>query len=68
MTSRSKLILSALGVTLLATPAAAAPQSAQAYGPAAANNVVVEGVVIGADPDLQIRSQLLREWGSLRGE
>ena len=68
MTSHAKLILSALGVALLATPASAAPQSAQFYGPAAANYVVVDGVVIGADPDLQIRSQLLREWGSLHGE
>jgi hypothetical protein len=68
MTFQSKLILSALGAALLATPALAAPQSAQAYGPAAANSVVVEGVVIGADPDLQIRSALVREWGSLHGE
>jgi len=66
MTSHAKLILSALGVVLLATPASAAPP--QYYGPEAANYVVADGTVIGADPDLQIRSQLLREWGSLHGE
>jgi len=68
MTSRSKLILSALGVALLTTPAAAAPQSPQAYGPAAANSVVVDGVVIGADPDARIRGALKREWDSRYGE
>ena len=68
MTLNSKLILSALGVALLATPAVAAPQSAKAFGPAAANTVVENGTVVGADPDARIRGALMREWDSRYGE
>jgi hypothetical protein len=72
MTSvNSKLILSALGVALLATPALAAPNeeygSALLYTPPE-TIVVVEGAVVGADPDGRIRGALAREWESLRGE
>lgn len=68
MTSRSKLILSALGVALLATPAAAAPQSPKAFGPAVSNTVIENGTVVGADPDARIRGALMREWDSRYGE
>jgi hypothetical protein len=67
MTSlNSKLILSALGVALLATPSFAGPRDHSLS--AQSNNVIVDGNVIGADPDLRIRSALAREWDSLHGE
>jgi len=65
----AKLLLSALGLALIATPAVAAPndQAASSYRPSA-NTVIVEGKVVGADPDARIRSALTREWDSLHGE
>ena len=71
----TKLVLSALGVALLATPAFAQKPhhqpshqlTTQFRGPAT-DDVVVDGRVIGADPDLQIRSQLSREYDSLQGD
>jgi len=65
MTLNSKLILSALGVALLATPASAAPQ---AHGPSASNVVIENGTVVGADPDARIRGALMREWDFRYGE
>jgi hypothetical protein len=57
----TKLLLSALGIALLVGPAVAQRLPDQ-------SKVVVNGKVVGADPDAQIRSQLLREWDSLHGE
>ncbi len=71
-TLNSTLLLSALGVALLASPAFAQkphhqePQQ-QSQG-ITGNDVVLDGQVIGADPDPQIRSQILREWDSREGE
>jgi len=66
------LILSALGIALLAGPAVAQRQPDQSTNSAApissGNVVMVRGQVAGADPDVQIRSQLYREWDSLHGE
>lgn len=65
------LVLSALGVALLAGPAVAQRQSDQSTNSAApisSDTVMVRGQVVGADPDPQIRSQLYREWDSLHGE
>jgi hypothetical protein len=67
MTSlQSKLILSALGVALLATPALAAPT--KFHGPSAANTVIENGTVVGADPDARIRGALMRDWDFRYGE
>ena len=62
----TKLVLSALGVALLAGPAVA-QQPADQY-PADQYKVIVRGQVVGADPDAQIRTQLSREWDSRYGE
>jgi hypothetical protein len=62
MTSlHTKLVLSALGVALLSSSAVAR----QLPDP---SNVVVNGQIVGADPDAQIRTQLLREWDFRYGE
>jgi hypothetical protein len=73
MTSlNTKLILSALGIALLAGPAVAQrlpDQSTSSAAPIPSGTyVMVRGQVVGADPDAQIRSQLFREWDSLHGE
>jgi hypothetical protein len=57
----TKLLLTALGIALLASPAAAQRPSHQ-------STVVVNGQVIGADPDPRIQFELLRDWDSLRSE
>jgi hypothetical protein len=57
----TKLLLSALGIALLAGPAVAQRLPDQ-------SKVVVNGKVVGADPDAQIRTQLLREWDFRYGE
>jgi hypothetical protein len=57
----TKLLLSALGIALLVGPAVAQRLPDQSI-------VVVNGKVVGADPDSQIRTQLSREWDSLHGE
>jgi hypothetical protein len=66
------LVLSALGIALLAGPAVAQrlpDQSANSEAQISSDTyVVVRGQVVGADPDAQIRSQLYREWDSLHGE
>jgi hypothetical protein len=71
----TKLALSALGVALLATPAFAqkphhhrAPQLQTQFQNPRSDDVVVDGHVIGADPDPQIRSQLSREYEGLQGD
>jgi hypothetical protein len=62
MTSlHTKLVLSALSVALLSSPAVAQRLADQ-------TNVVVRGHIVGADPDAQIRSQLAREWDFRYGE
>jgi hypothetical protein len=62
MTSlHTKLVLSALGIALLSGPAVARQLPDQ-------SNVVVNGQIVGADPDAQIRTQLLREWDFRYGE
>ncbi len=67
MKSRStKLVLTALGVALLAGPALA-QKPADQY-PADQYKVIVRGQVVGADPDAQIRTQLRREWDFRYGE
>ena len=66
----TKLVLSALGVVLLAMPSLA--QSSNRQPPdhtarsqtASMNEVVLDGRVIGADPDPHIRGELLRDYGS----
>ena len=69
----SKLILSALGVALLATPAFAQKPHHQVTHQAAQsqavqpNSVEFEGRAIGADPDAQIRSELSRDVGNSVG-
>ena len=67
----TKLVLSALGVALLAGPAVA-QQPADQYLPdqylADQYNVIVRGQIVGADPDAQIRTQLSREWDFRYGE
>jgi hypothetical protein len=74
-TLNTKLALAALAVAMLATPAFAAKPSRQSsiqpmpeFQGLPSNDVVVDGRVIGADPDPQIRSQLLRESESLQGD
>jgi hypothetical protein len=78
MQLNSKTVVSALAlVALLATPALAQKARKQQQAPAAAtqnlynrvdSNVVVgiEGNVIGADPDPQIRAYLLRDEGTVK--
>lgn len=62
MTSlHTKLVLSALGIALLSGPAVARQLPDQ-------SQVILNGQVVGADPDGQIRTQLLREWDSRYGE
>jgi hypothetical protein len=67
----TKLVLFALGFALLAGPAVA-QQPADQYLPdrylADQYKVIVRGHVVGADPDAQIRSQLIREWDFRYGE
>ncbi len=63
----AKLIVSALAVVLLATPSFAQKPSSKSPGQSTAY-VVVDGTVVGADPDVRIRSALEREWYSLHGE
>jgi hypothetical protein len=62
----AKLVLTALGVALLAGPALA-QKPADQY-PADQYKVIVRGQVVGADPDAQIRTQLRREWDFRYGE
>jgi hypothetical protein len=62
----TKLVLSALGFTLLAG-SALAQQPADQY-PVDQYNVIVRGQIVGADPDAQIRTQLSREWDFRYGE
>lgn len=57
----TKLVLSALGIALLAGPAIAQRLPDQ-------SKVIVNGKVVGADPDAQIRTQLMREWDFRYGE
>jgi hypothetical protein len=57
----TKLVLSALALALLASAA-----SAQRLPDP--SKVIVNGQVVGADPDPQIRSQLNREWDFRYGE
>ena len=57
----TKLVLSALGIALLSGPAVAQHMPDQ-------SKVIVNGQTVGADPDPQIRTQLLREWDSRYGE
>lgn len=66
MTS-AKLVVSALAVTLLSTPGFAQNPSAKYHGQSTVY-AVVDGTVVGADPDARIRSALQREWYPLRGE
>jgi hypothetical protein len=76
MTSlNTKLVFSALGIALLATPAVAEDthrqplsQKAMRIGSSASNDVVAHDRVIGRDPDLGIRSEISREFDSLHGE
>jgi hypothetical protein len=74
MKSRNpKLALSALALALLATPAMAqklqrqSSQTTEFQGPAI-DEVVVDGRIVGSDPDLRIRSELLRDYSSLEGD
>ena len=67
MTS-AKLLVSALAVTLLTTPGFAQNPSAKYRAQAIANAAVVDGTIVGADPDARIRSALQREWDSRYGE
>jgi hypothetical protein len=62
----TKLILSALGLALLAGPALA-QKPADQY-PVDQYRVIVRGQIVGADPDAQIRTQLSREWDFRYGE
>jgi hypothetical protein len=69
----TKLALSALGVALLATPSFAdnlyrqpSDQTKQFQG-RSIDEVVVDGQVIGADPDPRIRGELSRDYGSSEG-
>jgi hypothetical protein len=57
----TKLVLSALGIALLACPAVAQRLPDQ-------SQVMVHGQVAGADPDGNIRTQLVREWDFRYGE
>ena len=76
MTSlRTKLVFSALGIALFATPAIAGDTHRQPLSQmtmysagVASNDVVVRNFVIGRDPDLGIRSEISREFDSLHGE
>ncbi len=70
-TLNTKLVLSALGIALLATPAfaqkphrQAAHQVTQTVAP---NGVDFQGRAIGADPDANIRSELSRDVGNSVG-
>jgi hypothetical protein len=75
MSLNTKLVFSALGVALLATPAIAGSthrqplsQETTQSNDIASNDVVVRDRVIGRDPDLGIRSEISREFDSLHGE
>ena len=76
MTSlNTKLIFSALGIALLATPAIAGDthrqplsQKMTPIGGSASNDVVVHDRVVGRDPDPSIHSEISRESDSLHGE
>ncbi len=57
----TKLVLSALAIALLSSPAVAQRLADQ-------SKVVVRGHIVGADPDAQIRTQLSREWDFRYGE
>ena len=57
----TKLVLSALAIALLSSPAVAQRLADQSI-------VVVRGHIVGADPDAQIRTQLSREWDFRYGE
>jgi hypothetical protein len=65
----TKLVLSALGVALLATPALAQRPEHQASQHQAqtqlqappANEVIVDGRAVGADPDANVRLELRRD-------
>ena len=62
----TKLVMSALGLALLAGPALA-QKPADQY-PVDQYRVIVRGQIVGADPDAQIRTQLSREWDFRYGE
>lgn len=76
MTSlNTKLVFSALGIALFATPAIAGDTHRQPLSQMtmhsndiASNDVVVRDRVIGRDPDPGIRSEISREFDSLHGE
>jgi hypothetical protein len=76
MTSlNTKLVFSALGIALFATPAIAGDthrqplsQKTTPIGGSASNDVVVHDRVVGRDPDPSIRSEISRESDSLHGE
>ena len=64
---KTKLMLSVLGIAMLATPALAqrpehqtSRQQSQLQAPTA-NDVVVDGRFIGADPDPNVRLELRRD-------
>jgi len=63
----TKLLLSALGIAMLATPALAqrpehqAPQQQSQLQAPTANDVIVDGRFIGADPDANVRLELRRD-------
>ena len=66
----TKLVLCAFGIAMLATPAFAqrSHRQQQQLQDRSVNEVIVEGRVVGADPDPQIRTQLLREVDGLQGD
>jgi hypothetical protein len=70
MSSSLKMILSAVGVAaLIASPALAKPQHPHVQAPTVSGTTVVapDGRVIGADPDANIRAELLRDYPNSEG-
>jgi hypothetical protein len=63
----TKLVLSAVGIAMLATPALAqrpvhqASQQQSQLQASTANDVIVDGRLVGADPDANVRLELRRD-------
>jgi len=68
----TKSVLTALVIVLLATPAfsqgAHRHSQATSFQTSSIDQVVLDGRVIGSDPDPRIRSELLRGYSSLEGD
>ena len=70
MTTILKVLISAAGLAVLvASPVLAASQARHQAAPAYGSTAVTtpNGKVVGADPDIQVRSEMLRDWPASAG-